>query len=343
MSVEGRIATLCRRFTEMGRLALVSVAVILGATACGTATSLPVRNVLVYEKSGTSPDEAYSYADDAIWRAQIDGTHATRLASGVSPALSPNGRFIAFGHGPDVLVMPASGGAAQRVYTFAEKDGSLYAPRWSPDSRHLAFDTRSGLVVVDTRSHKVHVLRGANFEYSFSPDSRKIVYSDGHGSLYVASALGGKPVRLPTGRTGSSPVWGNPGIAFISSSGRGPGGDIWLSDTTGQSVRQVTHTGAAMFPVSFSANGKVLLAANSDWYPSLFAVDMATGAERRVAHPVGPLVPKGLSADGKTALAEFDCGNNGPPLGELATIPVAGGKPHVIAQAVPCESSWNWR
>ena len=339
----------------MGRLALVAVALILAATACGSASSLPVRNFIVYEKSGTTTDLAYSLSDDAIWREQIDGTHAKRLASGVSPALSPDRRLVAFGRGPDVFVMPAGGGAAERVYTFADKNASLYASTWAPDSRHLAFETfaarrprhpasetRAGLVVLDTRSHRAHVLPDV-VGYSFSPDSRKIVYSNGHGGLSVVSTLGGKPVRLTSGPYDSNPVWGAPGIAFFSDTARETGGAIWLSDATGRHVRQLTHTDVARVPVSFSADGTELLASNSDWLPSLLAVDVATGATRPLAHPVGPLVPKALTADGKTALAEWDCGNNGPPLGELATIPVGGGKPRVIAQGVPCGANWSWR
>jgi len=337
----------------MGRLAIALAAVVLGATACGTATSLrsaaPLRNVLVYAKPSRSFRVAMSAAPKTIWRARLDGTHAKRLASGNYPAVSPDGRWIAFGRGANLLVMPAAGGAAERVYTFTGKDagGQLSdAPTWAPDSRHLAFFGSDGLVVLQPFSHRAQVVaEHAAPWFSFSPDSRKIVYSAGGPTgddLYVIPIRGGTPVRLTFDHKSLAPVWGKPGIAFFRFT-HGPFSDIWLSDGRPHHIRQLTHTRAGAWPVAFSADGKELLAANPASHNGrLWAVDVTTGSARTLTPWVGDLFPQGLSVDGRTVLAAIGCGGMISPYGYIETIPFAGGKPHVIVHG-PCRASWNAR
>ena len=237
----------------MGRLTLATALVLLAATGCGAAKSLPsaapLKNVLVYAKPNPSPRIAMSNsASETIWRARADGSHAKRLASGDLPAVSPDGRWIAFGRGVDLLVMPTAGGPAEKVYTFTGRGAGLWeAATWAPDSRHLAFETNDGLVVLDLRSLHTKVLAAnVSSSLSFSPDSRKIVYTAGdHGGddLYVVPTRGGTPVRLTYDRKSFAPVWGRPGIAFIHFT-HGRFSDIWLSDGTPHHIRQLTHTGA---------------------------------------------------------------------------------------------------
>ena len=328
----------------MGRLALVSAAVLVGATACGSARSLrsavPLHNVVVYAKPIRLD---FTTKTKTSWVSQLDGSHAKQLGSGDYPALSPDGRFIAFVRGLGLLVMPSAGGPAERVHTYPwSHPGVSEVPRWAPDSRHLAFETKAGLVILDPVSHVRHVLP-AEVDYlgfAFSPDSRRIVYT-AKGDLYVIPARGGTPVRLTYDHESSAPVWGKPGIAFVRST-HGEFSDIWLLDVRTHHIRQLTHRRTGAGPVAFSADGKELLAA---YWPSnagrLWAVDVASGAERPITPWVGDLVPQGFSADGGTVLALAGCGV-GPMYGEVETIPFAGGKPHVIVEG-PCGASWNAR
>jgi Tol biopolymer transport system component len=327
----------------MGRLTLATALVLLAATGCGAAKSLPsaapLANVLVYAKPN-----AMGNAPETIWRARADGSQAKRLASGDSPAVSPDGRWIAFGRGVDLLVMPAAGGAAEKVYTFTGRGAEAGAPTWAPNSRHLAFETNDGLAVLDLRSlHTTVVAANAASWPSFSPDSRKIVYPAGDhrgDDLYVVPTRGGTPVRLTYDHKSFAPVWGKPGIAFDHFT-HGAFSDIWLSDGTPHHIRQLTHTGAGASPIAFSADGKKLLAANPAMHNGrLWAVDVATGDARPLTPWVGDLFAQGLSADGSTVLAAIGCGGLGLPWGVVETIPFAGGKPHVIVHG-PCRASWN--
>ncbi len=335
----------------MGRLTLTTALVLLAATGCGAAKSLPsavpLKNVLVYAKPNPSPRIAMSNAPETIWRARADGSHAKRLASGNLPAVSPDGRWIAFGRGVDLLVMPTAGGPSEKVYTFTGRGAGLWeAPTWAPDSRHLAFETNDGLVVLDIRSLHAKVLAAnASSWHFFSPDSRKIVYTAGDhrgDDLYVVPTRGGTPVRLTYDHKSGAPVWGKRGIAFIHFT-HGAFSDIWLSDGTPHHIRQLTHTRSGAWPIVFSADGKKLLAANPATHNGrLWAVDVATGDARPLTPWVGDLFAQGLSTDGRTVLAAIGCGGLGLPYGVVETIPFAGGKPHVIVHG-PCRASWNAR
>lgn len=52
------------------------------------------------------------------------------------PALSPDGRQIAFAYRGDLYVVDAEGGQARRLTSGASHD---FAPVWSPDSRTIAY------------------------------------------------------------------------------------------------------------------------------------------------------------------------------------------------------------
>ncbi len=54
-----------------------------------------------------------------------------------TPALSPDGKRIAFSYEGDIWVVPDSGGTAVRL----TKKGYNYRPAWSPDGKYIAFNT----------------------------------------------------------------------------------------------------------------------------------------------------------------------------------------------------------
>jgi Tol biopolymer transport system component len=188
----------------MGRLVLVSAALLLGATACGTTTARrsvpPPPKFVVYATPNSSPRHTSGHGVGNIWRVHLNGTHAKRIASGNDPVLSPDGRWIAFYRGSHLLVMPAQGGRAKRVFTFRANDLDFrIAPTWAPDSRHVALQSYDGFVVLDIRSRAVP-LRIARppvgwgsvvSEPSFSPDSRKILYTEtGFGDAFCSPDFG---------------------------------------------------------------------------------------------------------------------------------------------------------
>jgi TolB protein len=121
-------------------------------------------------------------------------THAT--GSDLSPSLSPDGSQMAFVSDrqgtPQIFVMSASGGSPKRI-TFQGNQNTT--PRWNPapDKPLIAFTGRDeravfDIFVVDLRTQKVDRLtqnQGSNYDPSWSPDGRLLVYASSRGGLFV--------------------------------------------------------------------------------------------------------------------------------------------------------------
>jgi TolB protein len=148
-------------------------------------------------------------------------THAA--ASDLSPSLSPDGTQIAFVSdrqgSPQIFVMSASGGSPKRL-TFQGNQNTT--PHWnpSPDKPLIAFTGRDeratfDIFILDMRTQKVDRLtqnQGSNFDPSWSPDGRLVVYASNRGGLFVRNP----ETRLETQiyRGGArNPSWGPPPVA----------------------------------------------------------------------------------------------------------------------------------
>jgi hypothetical protein len=95
--------------------------------------------------------ESTTSGEFSIWTCRIDGSQPVRLAEGLSPQWSPDGRQIAFikapgaegfqATGPRVFCVDAEGGTPRRLTA-----GDLYEmyPRWSRDGQWIYFFSRSG-------------------------------------------------------------------------------------------------------------------------------------------------------------------------------------------------------
>ena len=131
------------------------------------------------------------------------------------PAVSPDGKQIAFSYKGDVWVVPAEGGQARQLTTSPAYD---YKPVWSPDSRKIAFASdRYGsfdvFVVSVDGGAPVRVTTNSVKELplAWTPDGKYVCFSAcyqksagnaAYGStarlteLYKAPAGGGRPVRI---------------------------------------------------------------------------------------------------------------------------------------------------
>jgi len=147
------------------------------------------------------------------------------------PAWSPDGKWIAYLSDEtgeyELWLRPQDGTGAPRRLT---SDGApwKYAPVFSPDGKKIAFGDRSQrLRVVDVATAKVSEVDRSGFGdidvYSFSPDSRFLVYEKAHPSrlpgLWVASLESGKAFPLGDGLTADfSPAFSADGhhLFFLS-------------------------------------------------------------------------------------------------------------------------------
>ena len=116
-----------------------------------------------------SPDGRYIYFNSAraetmqIWRMHPDGSHAEQITddgfNNWFPHISPDGKqmvFLSFGQdvAPEdhpfykqVLLrrMPVAGGTPRVIAYVYGGQGTINVPSWSPDSRHVAFVSNTGM------------------------------------------------------------------------------------------------------------------------------------------------------------------------------------------------------
>ncbi|MDO9693770.1 MAG: PDZ domain-containing protein [Candidatus Latescibacteria bacterium] len=155
-----------------------------------------------------------------------------------APAWSPDGRLISWfsdESGEYELVIADQFGGNRRTVKLPDPT-FYYTPRWSPDSKHLAFgDADRVLWVVDAASGKLTRIDDEGFAHPerhiapvWSPDSRWIAYTKRLTSQFstvcVYSLETGKSTRITDGLADAlSPAWDASGkyLAFLASTDYG--------------------------------------------------------------------------------------------------------------------------
>jgi TolB protein len=158
-------------------------------------------------------------ADPDIYKITLEGddltrvTKAARMTMNVEPAISPDGKKVAFSSdragNPMIYVMDIDGSNVKRI-TFAGKYNS--SPAFSPDGKRLAFAGRDkdhfdiftvnidGTDMQRLTSAKKTNGRLANHEYpSYSPDGRHVVFTSdrtGTNQIYIISVDGTNEKRV---------------------------------------------------------------------------------------------------------------------------------------------------
>jgi TolB protein len=151
-----------------------------------------------------------------------DGGIVARLtnvnASDLSPSLSSDGSQIAFVSDrqgtPQIYLMPASGGGAKRL-TFQGNQNTT--PRFNPrsDKASIAFTGRDergvfDIFVYDLKTGKIDRMtqnQGSNFDPTWSPDGRLLVYGSSRGGLFVLNPETHHELQIYRGGA-HSPSWG---------------------------------------------------------------------------------------------------------------------------------------
>lgn len=157
----------------------------------------------------------------------------------ITPRWAPDGRRILYtsyfaNNAPDIYVIDT---ASRTRNVFASVKGTNTGGRFSPDGARVAAILGEGndLYVGPATTRKFTPLtrtpRSVEATPSWSPDGARIVYTSdtvatGKPQLYIVSAGGGAPTRVPTNVSGycAEPDWSHADrnlIAFTAASGRG--------------------------------------------------------------------------------------------------------------------------
>jgi hypothetical protein len=336
---------------------LLAASAALVLAGCGSSEQPPALKAIAYTKFLRGDKQE-------VWIARPDGSLKRRLAAGRLPALSPDGRWVAFegacdptrGCG-DLFVVPSAGGESRRL------QGDVAQLEWSPDSRrmlvyHPVSENGGRLLVLDRENpRRIVIARGSLNGWSFSPDGTQVAFSKerrAKDDVYVVSANGGQAHRITHDGSSAFPAWTRNGIVFsrlISGPGipnHGWGAhELWRMDADGSNRRSLSGPLPARIlgqgisglePVAWS-NGALLAALINEFGSPPYAVDPQTRSVRQIGRFGFRGVADGLSRDGREVLVET--GNV-----ELARtqhveiVPFAGGKRRVIARFAG-EASWN--
>ncbi|MCS6838137.1 MAG: translocation protein TolB [Bdellovibrionaceae bacterium] len=166
-----------------------------------------------FEPNGTLLITISTDADPDIYRIDMKGniikklTHGPLGALNVEPAVSPDGKWIAFSSDragrPMIYISNAEGEDVRRL-TFAGTFNA--APTWAPDSKTLAFagwiDKAFDIYTIDrdgqqikriTKAFKKDGKQASHENPDFSPDGRVIIYTSnrtGKSQLYMSLSDG---------------------------------------------------------------------------------------------------------------------------------------------------------
>ncbi|HET7189911.1 MAG TPA: protein kinase, partial [Gemmatimonadaceae bacterium] len=235
------------------------------APAAPVATPSASHIVFVTDRDG--PDPLGNLGNQEIYVMNADGSDQRRLtndpALDITPALSPDGRRIAFtsqrAGGYDIFVMNADGTDQRQLTHFADLGLGATKPTWSPDGKRIAFNSwvkrvdiyaigidGSGLVKLTDDPAGAH-------SAAWSPDGRKIAYvsrREGHPEIFVMKADGSEPARLTVNDRGSrNASWSPDGRRIAFQSNRDGDIEIYVMNADGSDQRRLTSTpGEDSFP-----------------------------------------------------------------------------------------------
>ncbi len=257
------------------------------------------------------------------------------------PALSPDGREIAFVSGADLWTVPAAGGEAHLLVSGPADESR---PLYSPDGKELAFmSNRTGggdlyvLVLATGQLRRVTYSDSASNLDAWSRDGEWLYFTSsatdvgGQGDILRVRATGGTPLEVsherylnefesapsPDGKQIalmakgiSSSQWWRDGHAHIDET------EIWLKHTTGEGGyhKLVAADAKHAWPM-WTPDGKSLLfmsdkvagggEAGARGHENLWEADATSGSEKQLTHfNGGRLLWPTMGYDGKTVVFE---------------------------------------
>jgi Tol biopolymer transport system component len=278
-----------------------AVGAVAAASAAAPATAtMPGGNGLIafaQSRFQDEPDGPGSFVRPDIYTVTPGGGGARRLThdgDSSTPAVSPDGRRLAFTRGNALWVMAADGAGAHRVRGVPANCDC--APTWSPDARRIAYTSPYGLWVVPAAGGTPRRLVGpvatdaAQVPNSadWSPAGRRIAFARGDTGVWVVPVRGGPapPRERPTGvDSANQPSWSPDGrrLAFVRVVIHRDGSPGWLGIETMRADGRGHHRLARGLTLpEWAPDGRALVAAGANTGP-LQLVAVPGGALRALA------------------------------------------------------------
>ncbi|NUQ01231.1 MAG: PD40 domain-containing protein, partial [Armatimonadetes bacterium] len=228
------------------------------------------------------------------------------------PALSPDGRLLAFTWAGDVWSVPTTGGRASRLTNHPADDGN---PTFSPDGTLLAFTSnRAGNYDVylmasgGSAPRRLTFHAGSDGASGFTPDGKQVLFaSRRYGPVagpnrmeFLVPIEGGTPRRLQPvegsvgqfSPDGTKLVFVRGGVGASRRGYRGPAAEeIWLHDLTNNTYRPLaSHPAVDTWP-QWAADGRsIYFASDRDGVRNLYRLQLEDGTltpVTRHAEPIG--------------------------------------------------------
>lgn len=248
----------------------------------------------------------------------------------IDPAMSPDGRSIAFSWQGDLWTVSVAGGQAKRL-TVHPGDDTM--PKWTPDGSRIFFSSnRAGSLDVYSVTPDGNDLRRVTFEsateypQSFSPDGTYLygyTTAFGRSDLFKVKATGGDIVRLtghpleleyypavsPDGKwvvfnaRGSAANWRKPGLKGSNTS------KVWIAENTVPlKSMKIVYPGdrSDMFPVFLGAD-RIAFVSNRSGVPNIWTGSLTGGSPSQVTKfSDGTVRSLSASSDGNVVAFQKD-------------------------------------
>ncbi|HET6253421.1 MAG TPA: prolyl oligopeptidase family serine peptidase [Puia sp.] len=251
------------------------------------------------------------------------------LSEGDAPAISPDGKQVAFIKNGQVWIAPADGSAAAgNLFTTR---GAVSGLQWSPDGKRLLFVTARtdhAIIGIYTAGSPSLKWMGATFAWDASPKWS----GDGSRIVFVRRAgVGGAPDSLTVNR----PV---PWSIYVADTASGQAVLLWKSSNTLRGSYPSTDGGANLH---WAKGNTIVFLSYQDGWPHLYSLDAGGGGGDGGGAPAKPLLltPGNfmcehirLSADGRYLVCSANTGDDAYDIERRHVLMVSVDKPdmHVM-------------